>query len=303
MYKVLGVEVEVGDCTTIGSLCMYPLVTTKTDLPPYLTGPEASALGNMEAGELDPPHVPLLAITNLAGVPILLVEGEMLVGGDQNRTMNVTVLCPANEVTIVPVSCVEVGRWGARRLMASTGRHASGSLRPKKTRSQAPMTGHPYERMSDQGEVWQSVESISYLRGTESNTGALEDVHREAEIRIASELEGLTPRTGQTGGICTIDGKVVGMDLFDRPETLEHYFRGIIAGHALDALDNTPGNNSIETIEEFLAHVDASSRETGGGVGLGEEIVFRGDISGVGLTFEGALVHVAAFPAIDDNDF
>jgi hypothetical protein len=150
MYEVLGTEVDLGDCTTIGSLRMYPLVTKKTTLPPYLTGPEASALGKMEVGELDPPQVPFLAITNLANVPILLVEGEMLVGGDQDRTMNVTVLCPPNEMTIVPVSCVEAGRWGGRRLMVSTGRHAPGSLRSKKTRSQAPRTNHPYERMSDQ---------------------------------------------------------------------------------------------------------------------------------------------------------
>jgi hypothetical protein len=142
--------------------------------------------------------------------------------------------------------------------------------------------------MSDQGEVWQSVESVAYLRGTESDTGALEDVHLEAEDRIASELDGLTPRPGQTGVICTIGGKVVGMDLFDRPETLER---------------DAPGTDSITAIEEFLAHVDAARRETGSGVGLGEEMIFRGDISGVGLTFEGALVHVAAFPADEDGKF
>jgi hypothetical protein len=142
MYELLGIEVDLGDCTTIGSLRMYPLVTKETTLPPYLTGPEASALGKMEVGELDPPQVPFLAITNLGDVPILLVEGEMLVGGDQDRTMNVTVLCPANEVTIVPVSCVEAGRWGARRLMASTGRHAPvlcGRRRPG-ARRPAPAT-------------------------------------------------------------------------------------------------------------------------------------------------------------------
>ena len=40
----------------------------------------------IQVSELDPPEVPSLVIFNLALVPILLVEGEMLVGGDQNRT-------------------------------------------------------------------------------------------------------------------------------------------------------------------------------------------------------------------------
>ena len=298
MFEFMGVAVDLGECATIGSLQMYPLITKQATLPPYLTGPEASALGKMKVGELDPPQVPFLAVTNLSHVPTLLVEGEMLVGGDQDRTMNVTVLRPPEVVTIVPVSCVEAGRWGARRPMASTGRHSPGSLRSKKTRSQAPRTGHPYARVSDQGEVWRSVDEVASLQGATSDTRALEDVHLKAQNRIASELDGLTPLPGQTGVICTIGGKVVGMDLFDRPETLQCYLRGIIAGNALDATEEISTSDSLAAIETFLAQVDNAEQETGSGVGLGEEIVFRGDISGVGLIFEGSLVHVAAFPAV-----
>ncbi len=48
---------------------------------PYLTGPEAYEAWLIEVSELDPPEVPILAVTNLGDVPILLVEGEMLIGG------------------------------------------------------------------------------------------------------------------------------------------------------------------------------------------------------------------------------
>jgi hypothetical protein len=297
LYEVLGIEVDLGECIIVGSLQLFPLVTTTTTSPPYLTGPEASASGLLQVTELDPPQVPFLAVANLADVPVLLVEGELLVGGDQDRTMNVTVLCPPGETTVVPVSCVEAGRWGARRPMASTGRHAPGSLRARKTRSQGSRAGTPHDRLSDQAQVWESVDRVARSRSVESETAALEDVNRDADDRIGDELARITPRSGQTGVICLLGDHVVGMDLFDRPETLRHYLPGIVAGHALDAVDGTVAVDPVRAIAEFLARVDAADREGGDGVGLGEEIVFRGGVSGVGLTYGGTLVHVAAFPA------
>ena len=86
--KMFEIEVEVGDRLEIGGLSVFPLTSVEKDGPAFLTGPEAFEAGLIEVSELDPPEVPSLAITNLAEVPILLVEWEMLVGGDQNRTMN-----------------------------------------------------------------------------------------------------------------------------------------------------------------------------------------------------------------------
>jgi hypothetical protein len=296
VYELFGVEVELGDSVAVGPLQLVPLHTTATSSPPYLTGPEASAAGLLGVTELDPPQVPFLAVTNLADVPVLLVEGELLVGGDQDRTMNVTVLCPAGQSTVVPVSCVEAGRWGARRPMASTGHHAPGSLRAGKTRSQPPRTGAPGDRISDQGQVWASVERVADLHDVESATGALEDVRLRADRRLAAALDGVTAAPGQTGVVCLLGDRVVGLDLFDRPATLGRYLRSIVAGHALDAVDGAPGGDPVRAAEVFLARVAAAGRESGAGVGLGEELVLRGGVSGVGLTWDGVLVHVAAFP-------
>ena len=118
--KMFDVEVELGDELMIGGLSVFPLTGARETGPAYLTGPEAFEAGLIQVSELDPPEVPSLAIFNLGLVPILLVEGEMLVGGDQNRTMNVTVLCPPQVRTVVPVSCVEAGRWGKRRTVSAS---------------------------------------------------------------------------------------------------------------------------------------------------------------------------------------
>ena len=127
-------DVELGDGVSIAGLTVFPLTSVPhVNGPSYLTGPAAFEAGSITVGELDPPEVPSLVVGNLGKVPILLIEGEMLLGGDQDRTMNVSVLCPPMKHIVVPVSCVESGRWGSSRKVCASSRHAPGSLRALKT--------------------------------------------------------------------------------------------------------------------------------------------------------------------------
>jgi hypothetical protein len=297
MMKVLEFEVKVGDGMAVGGLRVFPLTSEKVGGPPYLTGPEAYEAGLIEVSELDPPEVPFLSVTNLADVPILLVEGEMLIGGDQDRTTNVTVLCPPQALIDVPVSCVEAGRWGSRRTISASSRHAPGSLRAAKIANLEPRTGDASSRRSDQGRVWDEVERQSTAHGVDSETSALDDVQREVEARVADQLDRIEPFSDQIGVVCTIGDQVLGLDLFDKPATLERYLRGIIAGHALDAPSSTWNSDSIRAIERFLGEVDSAGRDTGRGVGLGEEIFLHGNVAGIGLTYQEHLIHLAAFTA------
>lgn len=290
-------EVELGPAVTVGALALHPLMADSVDTPPYLTGPEASAAGLLLISEQTPPVVSCLLITNLADVPILLAEGETLLGGDQDRTMNVTVLCPPGRVTKVPVSCVEAGRWGSRRHMSSTGRHAPGSLRSRKSKhlSQSANVQGQVGRSSDQRVVWDSVTEQSLRHRTVSPTRALEDIYLHAEDRITPALNSLRATPGQVGVVCTVGNRVVGLDMFHRTETLDSYLRAIVAGHSLD-IDVSHSGDPLASIEAFLAKVNSTNQEESESSGLGKELVFRGEIHGVGLRVDGVLIHVAAFP-------
>jgi len=293
---VLGVAVEVGSRVEIGSLSVFPLQGTFTGGPVYLTGPEAFDAGLIQVSELDPPQVPSLAVFNLAEVPVLLVEGETLVGGSQNRTMNVTVLCPAKARTVVPVSCVEAGRWEAARPVTRSRRHAPASLRATKTASLDPLAAGP-GRGSDQGRVWDEVDRQSMTHGVGSATRALEDVHDVMEDRVVTQLDQLEPLADQVGVACAVGRTVIGFDLFDRPSTLARYLKGIVAGIALDAPTSPAPKGTKVAIERFLAGIDSTDREVGPGVGLGKELRLSGAVVGTGLSCEDILLHLAAFPA------
>jgi len=295
--QLFDMDVTIGDRVEVAGLSVFPLTGAATGAPPYLTGPEAFAAGLLAVAELDPPQVPFLVVTHGADVPVLLVEGEMLVGGDQDRTMNVTVLCPPRTDLVVPVSCVEAGRWGARRAMSGSSRLAPGSLRAAKIRGLEPRSAGSHLRRSDQGRVWDEVDRQSLAHDVESRTSALDDVQEELEARIAAELDAVEPLADQVGVVCTIGNEVLGLDLFDRPDTLARYLRAIVAGHALDAPVRVSHVDGFRAIEHFLAQVVASGRDRGHGVGLGDELLLEGPVAGIGLTLDDHLVHLAAFPA------
>ena len=294
--QVLGIETEVGDRQEIGGLGVYPLTGVAGGGPAYVTGPEAFGIGLVEVSELEPPEVQSVLANNLAEVPLLLVEGEMLVGGNQNRTVNVTVLCPPKSATIVPVTCVEAGRWGAWRAVSGVHRHAPGSLRSVKTATLGETDGGVPDRSTDQHQVWHEVGRQAGIHQIESETSALDDIQGELEARLAVELDALRAAPDHIGVVCTAGDDIVGLDLFDEPSTLSQYLRGIVAGHSLDVTWTERGRDQLRAIERFLAGIDAATRETRAAVGLGEEVLLHGPVTGVGLMLGGRLVHLAAFP-------
>jgi len=78
----------------------------------YLLLDEALSENLMEVVELDSDgSVPELKVVNKSPKMILILDGEELVGAKQNRIVNTTILVRGNAAIVIPVSCVEHGRW------------------------------------------------------------------------------------------------------------------------------------------------------------------------------------------------
>jgi hypothetical protein len=55
--------------------------------------------------------MPELRVVHRAGEMVLILEGVELVGARQNRIVNTTILVAAGCESVIPVNCVEQGRW------------------------------------------------------------------------------------------------------------------------------------------------------------------------------------------------
>jgi hypothetical protein len=100
-----------------GGLTIFPLF--RNDPVPPETGytplEEAVARGAVRVTEVGGGGaVPELRFENQGEKPVLLLDGEELIGAKQNRVVNLTILAPAKQVIVIPVSCVEAGRWRAK---------------------------------------------------------------------------------------------------------------------------------------------------------------------------------------------
>ena len=98
---------------------------------------EALADGTAKVTEVSAAgHVPELRVKNSGATPVLILDGEELVGAKQNRIVNVTILVPPQSEIVIPVSCIEAGRWAyARPGFASAGRVLHHKLRSRKAES------------------------------------------------------------------------------------------------------------------------------------------------------------------------
>jgi hypothetical protein len=129
-----------GDPVRHGPLTMIPLLGSEAKDPGWLTLVEAGdAVTVTEVSEAG--TVPFLRVTNDTEQPVLLLDGEELLGAKQNRVLNTTILVTARSTVVIPASCVEQGPWAYRsQRFGSAGTTLFASLRAKKAARVSPLS-------------------------------------------------------------------------------------------------------------------------------------------------------------------
>ncbi len=157
--------------------------------------------GSVAVTEVDAAgHVPELLVTNSASRPVLFLEGEVLVGLKQDRTLNVTVLVPAHSKMHLPVACVEQGRWGQTTTVAGRGDFSlPPSARYHKSESTQRSARTTGAFRADQGAVWDSVDMELRERGIHSASSAFRDVAAAPPDTRFGLILDLEPRPNQRG--------------------------------------------------------------------------------------------------------
>ncbi len=116
-------SLSIGSPTSVDGLSVYPLLRTTVPPPFYDTLSDAVRLGTLHISEVsDAGHVPELRVVNDGSRPVLILDGEELVGAKQNRIVNLTVLVPERATITLPVTCVEAGRLASRQRRVRAGR-------------------------------------------------------------------------------------------------------------------------------------------------------------------------------------
>ena len=116
-----------------GTLSVYPLVQTARAVVPsdkYLSLKQGVSKGVVTVSEMpNGGDVNRLQVKNTSAQPLLLLSGEIVLGGKQDRVTSTDTVVEANSTRVVAVFCVEHGRWNGQAAFGGTGGFAEGKLR------------------------------------------------------------------------------------------------------------------------------------------------------------------------------
>jgi hypothetical protein len=295
-------SLDLGGPTVVDDLTVFPMMSRLTTIAWYDTLSEGVAAGRARVTKIgDAGTVPELRVVNDGERPLLIVDGEELVGAKQNRVVNLTILVPAKTTLAIPVSCVEAGRWrsvGSEFVPADRAYHASG--RHDKMEQVTASLRSSATRRSDQGAIWQEIAAKSARLGARSDTSAAAAMFEQRRASLDRFVGTLQPVERQVGAVFAIRGHIAGLDAFDQPATWRRLMPKLLRSYGLDSLDSAVGGDgfSIPEPARFLKSASATTVDVFPAVGLGQDLRFDGaDIVGGALSTDRGIVHVAMFPA------
>ena len=303
----LASPIEVGEPDVAGPLAVYPLFGPEAGLSyvAFAAAHEQVAITELEGGA----SVNDLVVHNSGADPVLLYEGEEVIGAQQNRVLDISILVAAGSKTRIPVSCVEQGRWDGRRhreRFRPSPQAADPRMRKLKNKRARMNADAGLEARADQGEVWQEVASRDAEMGAASPTGAMSDIYEARRDGLADIRSGVDLRDGQCGAVAVIGGRIEMLDFVGRPDVYAALHPAIVEGYALDALAFREGRVAgpaepvdAATVRGFtLLACDARATGSADGPGLGRTLRFEDNgVEGSALVAEGELVQMTAFPS------
>lgn len=296
----LAVQITVAAPTVVGSLTVFPLIADGSPSVRYVSFAEAVQHG-ATVKELDGgASVNDLVVHNPLDVPVLLYEGEEVLGAQQNRTLDVSALVAARSVLHVPVSCVEAVRWDGGRhdeALAPAPQTANPRLRQMKNTQARASLAAGLEARAVQGEVWREVADTAGRRGVNSATGAMHDVFERSREQLDAVARAVEMHCSQVGMLAAIGGRFVVLDHVSEVEAFAALHGPLVQGYALDALEASAGAPpSIDDARDFIELLVGAPYTAAPAVGLGEGVRFGfGGLAGTGLICQGELVTLTAF--------
>ena len=248
-----------------GNLTIFPVVADRTyNTRNFLTLDEGVRSGEVvvsEAGSVRPlirgrdryipsggAEVNRLVLVNNSDRPLILLAGEIVIGGKQDRVVGKDRIVPPKSDPIdFSVFCVEPGRWVAAQ--SDFGSFHSQMAQPSVRRSAMAD--------KDQQKVWSEVRSTQQslaLAATPAAAGAIGGTSSYARVMdndevkhrvdaMASPIEqsymGLMTELRErnaVGVVVAVNGRIIWADIFASTALLEKYWPKLIRSYAAEAL-------------------------------------------------------------------
>lgn len=287
---------------TQGNLTVFPVAADKLfDTSEFLTLDEGIRSGKVTVAEMGtttglvrprpardgvwregvfPPRAPeggarvnSLALLNNSDRPLILLAGEIVTGGKQDRVVGKDRIVPAHsEPVSLDVFCVEPHRWTGNtgEFGAMAGTMAQPSVRAKAMGAR------------NQQQVWDEVASsreafaaalpapqAAAIRSSSSYAGAMQNSGVRSRVdsiaapiqRDYEKLIGKLQSEKAVGAVVAVNGELIWVDVFASPALLEKYWPKLVRSYAAESLAPRVAPTSygqmptLEMAQSFLDHL------------------------------------------------
>jgi hypothetical protein len=298
-------RVEISDAIVYKNLRLFPIniissLTDKSATYKLLTLTEALKNNILEVKETDV-VANLKFINKSKDVKILLVEGEVVKGGRQNRVINVTMILDENSETVVPTSCVEQHRWSGGKefdsdvyITPTLYKNLSNSVGKSMYCSRRDDSMVSYH--SDQSSLWGAADTFLCSAHTHSGSNDFTKAYESREEDINDYFNKLKPMFKDCAGIAAVIGKKIIFSIADSKEFFMPQFEKLLKSYILEAL--TAGETIKLSLEKVAQHLDdllnAKNELYDSPNKIGKIIKFNiSKITGSAFMFDGKIVHLS----------
>ena len=244
--KNLSLETESGTKVhEFENLRLYPIranqafVSNHREVGKYITLKEAldrkkvviTETGNGRSGG---GTVNTLLVENISSEPVMILSGEVVQGGKQDRMIaKDVVIHPRSGKVKVDVYCVEHGRWQAKKDGMSFNEYSNVSS--NEVRKAGVVN-------KNQSEVWDKVAETTSKNRAETATGTLTALDgsgsfKNSVAKYKSHFQAALDSEKDVVGMVVVSGdKVLGCDMFASHELFIQHFTNLINAYAAEAI-------------------------------------------------------------------
>lgn len=239
--------------------------------------------------ELDTPDVNNIVFENNGDEPVIVLDGEEIIGSLQNRIIASSDFIGAKSSKAIPVICAEEGRW------EEIGGFKTGYCSYPYIRSILIKSRH--KKIDTQRFIWNEIERKLTITKTASTTSSMHDIYHNLEDEVSRYIEDFQSLNHNTAGFIGIAGnRVLGCDIFITPHIYRKFENKLIRSYVLDAIEYKKKKPDVPDPQKFAAGIQTAFKK----------IKIRGDTNNIKIKGNGFLGqvlihnnqvwHVSAFP-------
>lgn len=271
------------------NLLIYPLQASAEDGSEVTTLDRVLEKEEGEFHELDTPDINQIMFDNKGEYPVLMLDGEEVVGSMQNRIVTDSILIPARSTSDIPVVCAEQGRWN------DIGSFQTGYYSYPGIRAILSLRGKKENGL--QKKIWKEIERKLTVTKTLSTTSSMHDIYNNLDDEVKRYVEDFESLNHDTiGFIGVAGGKILGCDMFLNRTTFRKFEKKLIRSYALDAIEHRQSTRTVADTASFLEDIKHSIQKKKIANKTKHFSLEEDKYSGQGLIHDGRLMHLSVFP-------